>query len=373
MAFKLVVSDITTMEVDAIVNPTDSMYSGGGGLDQLIHEKCGDALEKALDELLPLHLGEARATSAFSLPAKYIIHTSGPIWTGRSSLERDVLGSCYRNSIFLAHHLGCRSIAFPLVSSQGKGFPKEVALSVAVDAMKESLREFPDMEVLLVIYGKWVRRFSPAVLDALANDIIKSNDPKREYLKQTSSLEDWDSGLEESSPGRFYSGRMPNLRRSRRGGGRDGESVASIVSDLLEKPTQANLDKIHVSKPFASMLCSLMDSRGVTRTVLANAANLSPAGIHKILNGKSIPEREKIFCFAIALHLSSDKTRDLLTSAGYAVNSSSIREIVLFGLIQNGIYDRREIDELFYNLDFDSLPGSVFDDESPASSDGEAE
>ena len=134
MPFRIAYADITQIKADAIVNPTDQYYSGGGGVDRQIHEICGYKLYEATDRLPRLHLGEAKATPGFALPCKYIIHTSGPRWRDSHFLEISLLGSCYRNSIQLAHSLGCRSIAFPLVSSRGKHFPKEQALTTAIDA-----------------------------------------------------------------------------------------------------------------------------------------------------------------------------------------------------------------------------------------------
>ena len=98
MGFRIVYADITQLKADAIVNPTDRFYSGGGGVDELIHEICGKDLDRATAELPELHLGEAKATEGFALPCKYIIHTSGPKWRESHFLEISLLGSCYRNN-----------------------------------------------------------------------------------------------------------------------------------------------------------------------------------------------------------------------------------------------------------------------------------
>ena len=143
MPFRIANADITKLKVDAIVNPTDQYYSGGGmigrSVDSQIHVICGPKLREATDKLPLLHLGDAKATESFGLPCKYIIHTSGPRWRESHKLEMSILGSCYRNSVQLAYNLGCRSIAFPLVASRGKRFPKEFALTVAIKAIRECL------------------------------------------------------------------------------------------------------------------------------------------------------------------------------------------------------------------------------------------
>ena len=149
MPFRIAYADITQLKVDAIVNPTDRYYSGGGGVDELIHSICGDGLRRATDALPELHLGDAKATPGFGLPCRYIIHTSGPGWRGSHFLEMSILGSCYRNSVQVAYGLGCRSIAFPLISSGTFGFPKRLVLRIALETITDYLMDH-DMTVYII-------------------------------------------------------------------------------------------------------------------------------------------------------------------------------------------------------------------------------
>ena len=146
-------NDITKMEVDAIVNAANTDLMMGGGVCGAIFDAAGAAeLQAACDELSPIQTGEAVITDAFALPAKYIIHTAGPVYRDGKQGEEARLRSCYTNSLDLAHTNGCRSVAFPLISSGIYGYPKEDALSVAKSAISGWL-ENNEMDVFLELFG----------------------------------------------------------------------------------------------------------------------------------------------------------------------------------------------------------------------------
>ena len=131
MPFSIVHSDITQMRVDAIVNPTDSRFSGSGGVDLAVHQAAGPGLAQECRQLKALRPSEIGVTGGHDLPCKYVLHTVGPVWKGGWANERALLRSCYLNALFRAAELGAESIAFPLISAGTFGFPKDRVLSVA--------------------------------------------------------------------------------------------------------------------------------------------------------------------------------------------------------------------------------------------------
>jgi len=153
--------DVTSQEVDAIVNAANETLLGGGGVDGAVHRAAGPEL---LEECLGLggcRPGEAKATAGYRLPARWIIHTVGPIWHGGTQGEADVLRACHRNALALAQELGCRTIAFPAISCGIYGFPPELAAPIAV----ETVREHTQLEhVRFVLFNDAVHAaFSAAV------------------------------------------------------------------------------------------------------------------------------------------------------------------------------------------------------------------
>lgn len=135
-------TDITLLDVDAIVNAANNSLLGGGGVDGAIHRTAGPELLEACRKLNGCATGQAKITPGFRLPARWVIHTVGPIWHGGGQGESELLASCYRNSLRLALENDVRTIAFPAISTGVYGFPKQEAAKIALREMKRSLGDF---------------------------------------------------------------------------------------------------------------------------------------------------------------------------------------------------------------------------------------
>lgn len=169
MHIKVLKGDITKLQVDAIVNAANGSLLGGGGVDGAIHRAAGPGLLEECRTLGGCHTGEAKITKGYRLPARYVIHTVGPVWHGGKSGEPELLKNCYRNSLRIASEYGIRSLAFPAISTGIYGYPKKEAASIAVHTILEETAGKTDdtFEVWLVAFdGETERLYQQAICEA---------------------------------------------------------------------------------------------------------------------------------------------------------------------------------------------------------------
>jgi len=152
---KHIKDDITKLEVDAIVNAANKSLLGGGGVDGAIHRAAGRQLVEECRTLNGCETGEAKITKGYNLPAKYVIHTVGPVWNGGKYDERQLLAGCYKNSLKLAADNNCKTIAFPNISTGVYRFPKNEAAAIAVNQVKSFLKTDSSIqEVIFVCFDR---------------------------------------------------------------------------------------------------------------------------------------------------------------------------------------------------------------------------
>ena len=365
MPFQLVRNDITRMETDAIVNAANRTLLGGGGVDGAIHRAAGPQLLEECRTLNGCETGEAKITKAYKLPCKYVIHTVGPRWKGGDKGEKELLTSCYRNSLELALEHGCETVAFPLISSGAYGYPKDKAMKVAVDTIGDFLMEHDvDMKVYLVVFG----RESVALghkLDADIREYIDDNFTDRReqeawYHRRRADLardEDFLSYNRPEYPGAAYS--MPSESDYSLHKVPTAPSPVHAFRPSVKKPaegsatdTAAGIPEFVLDESFQQMLLRKIDESGMTDSQCYKKANIDRKLFSKIRSDVLYkPSKATAVAFAIALELSRAETDDLLKNAGFALSRSNLFDVIVAYFIDRRNYNIFEINEVLFSYD----------------------
>ena len=340
MPLQIIRQDITKMKVDAIVNTTNEEMVGYSGVDLAVHEGAGPELEKECASLAPLGLGTAKITDGYNLDAKYIIHTSGPVWQGGFSGESIILKSCYIESLKLAVANGCQSVAFPLISSGAYGYPKDQVLKFAIQVITEFLFDH-EITVYICVFDRTSYEFSRRLFAEISE--IIDDDYVEEYEDApVSDIMAFDSAVLPSEPRRRdASFTAPKMMAT----------CAAESYSAKEKTLQEYMRSM--DKPFAYKLFDLIDESGMTDVECYKKANVDKKTFSKIKCNPDTykPSKQTAVAFAIALRLNLDETQDLLASAGLTLSRSFAFDKIIRYFIQKEVYDIFEINEALFEFD----------------------
>ena len=343
MPFEIVRNDITKMKVDVIVNPTNRALSAGGGLDAAIHKAAGPDLSVECRSIGSCQTGDAIVTKGYKLPARYVIHTVGPIWHGGSYGEKALLTACYQKCLALASELGCESIAFPLISAGTYGYPKDEAMSVALDVISKFLFEH-DMLIYLVVFGRSEYLTSKKLFSDIQeyiDDVYAASHYHRNTEARRRELWQFDEEAALRYEEKLFSSQSFPMESSI-----PGPDLAKVLREADEG--------------FSESLLRLIDEKGMTDVQCYNKANIDKRLFSKIRsNPEYRPSKPTVFAFAVALELSLQETKELLKKAGFAISHSSKFDIIVEYFIKKRQYNIYEINNTLFDFDQPLLGNST--------------
>ena len=323
MPLEIVRQDITKMTVDAIVNAANESLLGGGGVDGAIHSAAGPKLLAECKTLGGCKTGQAKITKGYNLPAKYVIHTVGPIYKDGKQGEKALLESCYRESLALAKEYECETVAFPLISSGVYGYPKDQALKIAIDIISEFLL-LNDMTVYIVIFDRAAYKISEKLFSDIA-EYIDDNyvDSHTDYIRESMRMN------------------LPT------------QAIVSV--DMCESRAVADdLDSKlkQIDESFSQMLLRKIDEKDMTDAECYKKANIDRKLFSKIRSDVHYkPSKPTAIAFAISLELTLSETEDMLKKAGFALSHSNKFDIIIEYFISKGNYNIFEINEALFAFD----------------------
>lgn len=397
MPLFIVRDDITTMQVDAIVNAAKESLLGGGGVDGQIHQAAGPGLLKECRALGGCATGQVKLTKGYNLPARYIIHAVGPVWQGGNQGERELLASCYLEALTLAHQRGFESIAFPLISSGIYGYPKRLAMEVAADTIRQFLNSH-DMVVYLALFDKQALDLGRSIFQDIqtfidekyvedrapwlegrrkrAEDIHSRRYERRRPAELTADdtlslpWEEIEQSLQapvdapeppaKAAPPPLPQERSFSLPRFKRGKDRYQEEnlpppEAAPWQDMpAAAPAPLSLEDIlsRLDEGFSQTLLRLIDLSGMTDPECYKKANVSRKLFSKIRGDIHYrPSKQTALAFCLALEMDLHATQDLLRKAGYALSPSSKADLIVEYFIRQGNYDIFQINEALFAYD----------------------
>lgn len=326
MPFRIIQNDITKLEVDAVVNAANNSLRGGGGVDGAIHRAAGRELLKECRTIGGCDTGDAKITSGYKMPCKYIIHTVGPVWKGGKKGEKELLYSCYKKSLQLAKEHECTSVAFPLISSGIYGYPKDKALQVAVSAISDFLAD-NDMEIILVVIDKKAislnEQFISDVKKYINENYIKERSFRFMRRNKQSSTDNCEVSNSEKLP--FQ---VPSMLKANGG-----------MPNCTDVPEES----------FSQALLRSINEKGMTNVQIYKKANIDRELFSKICsNTEYKPDKQTAIALAVALELDIYETIAFLAKAGYTLSNSTKFDVIIRYFIENKNYNIYDINETLF-------------------------
>lgn len=358
MPFQIIRNDITKVKADAIVNTANPKPVIGSGTDSAIYHAAGEACllaeRRKIGDIVP---GNVAVTPAFHLPAKYIIHTVGPVWVDGRHGEREILHSCYKNSLELAVELSAESIAFPLIATGVYGFPRDEALNIALSEIGKFLLTH-DMEVILVVFDRKAFELSEELvgnIEAYIDDHGVRAARKEEY---------GEPGIWERPQSFRRRREMEGLRMYHSSLANEASPDVSedIIPDVMAMPEAAapvmlpdmegkSLDEIlgDAGQSFQQRLFELIDQSGMDDVSVYKKANIDRKVFSRIrCKADYKPKKKTAVAFAIALRLDMPTMLDLLSRAEIAFSPSNKFDLIITYFVTNGNYDIYEINAALF-------------------------
>lgn len=378
MPFSIVRDDISCVHADVLVNAANVRLAPGGGVCGALFSAAGfDEMRAACEAIGGCATGDAVATPAFNLPARWCVHAVGPIWRGGRAHEEELLRRCYRSAFARAVELGARSVAFPLISAGIYGFPVERALAIAREEVAAFLRHHDEVALTLVVFERAVVQMGNALVEQVQeyidDEYVDSSSFMRRDMGELERELQWtedasaplsvemaepvalpeclqedDASIAAPRPFVAASIGMPGAAMP------DAPSRAGATLDAEIAQLVATLDA-----PFSTTLLALIDARGMTDAEVYHRANISRQLFSKIRGNESYrPSKQTVVALAIALELDISATQDLLARAGFTLSKSSKFDVIVRFFIERGIYDLFQLNEVLFAYDL-PLVGSV--------------
>ena len=331
-------NDIVNVKADVIVNSANPKVFIGGGTDRAIYTAAGEQnLFHARELIGDIEEGDVKYTDAYGLDAKYIFHTVAPAWKGGDSGEEALLRSCYSKCLDLAKELECVSVAFPLLATGILGFPKDLALKVAMSTIQNFLfSEDKDYDITIVVFDDKSFQLSKRLTDSIDQFIsddefwkkyeIEYKDSKKKPINSGSALSGLAAGMAWCGGGKFF--KYKNI-----------EEAANTAETS-----------------FQECLFSKIDGRGEKDSEVYKKAGVTRKVFSDIKNNRNYhPKKSTAIAFALALELDIDEAAELLDTAGYSLTASDKRDRIIIFCIQNHTYSIIDVDAILYEYECQTL------------------